>query len=255
MTGFSDPQRNSASTLIREIEELRDLMIDVATGVSRIEQARDGYLTRRESIRVRLAEFALEDPNQFTGLWDWYHRWSSGDLPSYRSRRAFLREIYAPTLGQLEAIERGVSPAELREPTGWPKVDQVVSKMRLLLARAVEPEDFQQVGLLAREILISLAQAVYDAGRHVPEGGIAASSTDAARMLEAYISTEMAGGENAEIRRHAKASLQLAVALQHKRTADFRIAALACEASSSVVNIIAIMSGRRDSSRVGSGDA
>ena len=55
-----------------------------------------------------------------------------------------------------------------------------------------------------------------------------------------------AGEIERAIRSHAKASLKLAVALQHDRTANYQEAALAAEAVSSVVNIIAIVSGKRD---------
>lgn len=65
-------------------------------------------------------------------------------------------------------------------------------------------------------------------------------------MLEAYFAAELAGVAYEATRKHARAALDLAVALQHKRTADFRFAALCIEASSSVVNIVAIVSGRRD---------
>ena len=78
--------------------------------------------------------------------------------------------------------------------------------------------------------------------------GVIPSNADAKRMIEAYISTELGGGQNKELRGHAKASLELANHLQHKRTADFRTAALCHEATASVVNIIAIISGRRDPS-------
>lgn len=64
-------------------------------------------------------------------------------------------------------------------------------------------------------------------------------------MLEAFFSAELAGSSNEESRAHAKAALRLALALQHKRTADFRMAALCAEATSSVVNILAVLAGRR----------
>jgi len=44
--------------------------------------------------------------------------------------------------------------------------------------------------------------------------GVAASDTDAKRMLEAVIAAELAGGANEETRSHAKAALRLALALQ-----------------------------------------
>ena len=68
-------------------------------------------------------------------------------------------------------------------------------------------------------------------------------------MLDAYVAVELEGGANEGARRHAKAALALANDLQHHRTADFRKAALCAEASISVVNIVAILSGRRDRQR------
>ena len=73
-----------------------------------------------------------------------------------------------------------------------------------------------------------------------------ASATDANRMLSAYVMQELKGSANEKQRRHAKAALGLAVELQHRRTAEFRQAALCAEATHSVVNLVAIVSGRRD---------
>jgi len=131
------------------------------------------------------------------------------------------------------------------EPTGWEKVDRQRQEARLRLDEAVNEEQCQAVGLLCRETLISTAQEVFDPGRHVVPDGVAPSRTDAERMIGAFLSTELAGGANEEARAHAKAALKLAVALQHRRTADSRMAALCFEATTSVVNIVAILSGRR----------
>lgn len=106
-------------------------------------------------------------------------------------------------------------------------------------------EQYQTVGLLCREVLISVAQEVYDPRRHPAQDGVTPSNTDAGRMLESFFSSELKGAGNEESRAHAKAALRLALALQHKRTADFLMAALCAEATSSVVNILAVLGGRR----------
>lgn len=113
------------------------------------------------------------------------------------------------------------------------------------LAQAKDEEEYQAVGLLCRECLISLAQAVFDPTKHKPTDGTQPSETDAYRMLEAYFSREFPGSENEALRRHAKASLNLANQLQHKRTARYKDAALCSEATRTVVNIVAIASGKR----------
>jgi hypothetical protein len=131
------------------------------------------------------------------------------------------------------------------EPTGWVKVDRQLQEAKLRLETARTEEQCQAVGLLCREVLISVAQEAFDATRHNAVNEVLPSKTDARRMLEAFFETELHGGSNEEARAHAKAALRLALSLQHDRSADFKTAALCCEATVSVVNIVAILCGRR----------
>lgn len=131
------------------------------------------------------------------------------------------------------------------EPTGWPRVDRQMDEVRSRLQEASTEEHFQAIGLLCREVLIPVGQAVYDPTRYRTVDGMDASSTDAKRMLEAVIAQKLSGPANEEARSHAKGALRLALALQHDRTADFRGAALCAEATASVVNIMGILSGAR----------
>lgn len=198
----------------------------------------------RRRIKAGLTERAIRDWNTFSDLWRWYDRWKKGDLPSYQSRRTFVADMYDPLLEVLRTIPAGQPLPP--EPTGWPRVDRVVAELRQRVDMARNEEDFQAIGLLCREVLISLSQLVYDPDRHPALDGVLPSVTDARRMLEAYISVELAGGPNQEARRRAKAALDLGVALQHRRTASFRDAALCAEATTAAVNVVAIISGRRD---------
>ncbi|MGB3274372.1 MAG: hypothetical protein WBA66_15940 [Xanthobacteraceae bacterium] len=135
--------------------------------------------------------------------------------------------------------------AVFTEPTGWQKVDRQLQEMRARLDAAGTEEQCQAVGLLCREVLISVAQEVYDKARHPSTDGTTPSDTDAKRMLEAIFAEELKGSSNEEARAHAKAAVRLALALQHKRLADFRTAALCAEGTYSVVNMLAIIAGRR----------
>jgi len=213
---------SSNEDLIREIDTQRNLMIAVATGGPRIESVNAGYQQRREAIEVMLRKLNIPDPNPFDDLWAWYGKWSSGDLPSYRSRRQFISDLYGPLV---ERLKRG-SPTRgfgiFKEPTGWVKIDRTVGEIRQSLARASTEEQFQAVGLLCREALISLAQTVFDPTKHPILDDVTVSPTDAKRMLEAYLATELAEGEDKVARQHARAALDLANELQHKRTAVFR---------------------------------
>jgi len=234
-----------AGDLVSEIEKQRNLMISVATGGPPIKSVNDEYLKRQELIQKSLSDHSTTDPNPYTDLWKWYRKWSSGDLPTYQSRRQYISDLYAPLISHLK--KGPIHSNEIfEEPTGWVKVDRGIGEVRKQLEQASKEEHFQTVGLLCREILISLAQTVYDSEAHPTTDGVVPSETDAKRMIEAYISKELAGSTNEVSRRHAKAALDLANDLQHKRTAHFRQAALCAEATTSVVNLIAIISGRRD---------
>ncbi len=69
------------------------------------------------------------------------------------------------------------------------------------------------------------------------------SGTDANRMLEAYIVSELSGSDNENSRRVVKSALVLANDLQHKRTASFRDSALCAQATFTIINLISIVSG------------
>lgn len=232
-------------SLIAEIERLRDTLVSVATGGARIEAANDSYRSLFTKVDASLRERNIENTIPYPDLWDWYGRWKSGDLPSYQSRRQFVAEFIAPLIAQVRQLAVG-KPIAIAEPTGWPRVDRTVGEARRRLAEATLEEHFQAVGLLCREVLISLAQAVHDPQQHPPIDDKVPSETDAKRMLEAYIAVSLAGSSQEVARRHARAAYDLAVDLQHRRTAAFRQAAMCVEATSSVVNVIAIASGRRD---------
>ena len=166
--------------------------------------------------------------------WELYHRSDISGRPVFAARN---------TADEVEIFQ---------EPTGWPKVDRQVEEIRLRLREAHTEEQYQTVGTLCREVLISLSQAVYDRQRHPPEDAIEPSSTDAKRMLSAFFAVELAGSDNANARKHAKAAVDMANGLQHDRGATFRDAALCAEAAISVVRIVAIVSGRRERSDLGS---
>jgi hypothetical protein len=194
--------------LVAAIEEQKSLMISVATGERRIQDANEEYKKRRGEIGKMLQGKGIKDPNRFVDLWAWYNRWKSGDLPSYQSRRQFVSELYGPVL---ERLQQGSStPGMFDEPTCWARVDRTVTEIRQRLETASTEEQFQAVGTLCRDALISLGQAVFDPTRHPTLDGVKASPTDFKRMIEAYIAVELGGESKEASRKHARAAFDLA---------------------------------------------
>jgi hypothetical protein len=226
--------------LIGLLERLRSMMISVSTGGPRIGEVNDEFRHLHQDASDALAERGIENGLPFDDLWTWHGRWST-DLPSYQSRRVFVIQMFSPLIARV----RRDSGREF-EATGWSRLDRTILKAKAHLAAAKGEEDYQTVGLNCREALISLAQVVWDPERHPSLDQVPPSSTDAKRKLEAFIAVELATNANEQARKHAKAALDLAVGLQHKRSANWRDAAMSLEATTSVINLIAIVQGRRD---------
>jgi len=229
--------------LLQGLDRLKATMIAVATGGPRIEAVQAVFAEDYDKIAAELARRQIPNPLPYRDLWEWYGRWSSGDFPSWQSRRQFVNDLFRDLIRDIQS-----RPVQQRahQPTGWERVDRNVTELRKRLETASTEEQFQAVGLLCRETLISLAQAVYDPEQHPTLDGVIPRSTDAKRMLETYIGAVFGGSEHEHFRRHAKAAYDLAVHLQHRRTATFRQSAACAEATTSIVNLIAIMAGRRD---------
>jgi hypothetical protein len=198
--------------LVTALEELRTLMIGVATRGPRINDVNGNYQRVFANVAADLARRRIENPITFGSLWDWYARWSSGDLPTYQSRRTFVSELINP----LVRLIRTGRAEEIR-PMGWQRVDRCVGELRDRLAAARNEEQFQSVGLLGREALIFVAQAVYERARHPPLDGIEPIETDAKRMLEAYFAVELAGNSSTSSFLIAMTSLLREVWLGHTK--------------------------------------
>ena len=228
---------NGAAALLSDLLIHRGMMASVATGGPRIQEVDDYYKAREARIRGNLpVDISYENPHN--DMWAWYQYWRE-HFGTYAERRQYLRQLFSPSI---EAIAKRPSlPSEPRAATGWERVDRALSKARTQLATAAAEEDYQSIGLLCREAIISLAQAVYDPLIHEPVDGVPPSGTDANRMLESYIAHVFSGASNKEIRAHHRASLALALNLQHRRTANRQLAALCIEATASTTAVVSII--------------
>ena len=229
---------------IAMLEAEKEQMIAVATGGPRIQEVNQQYIERRHAIHSFLLTVGVDDPNPYGDLWEWYGKWSA-DLPNYRSRREYIIELFKPPIGAIARRLAGKLSEPVSAPTGWARVDRGVDSLRRRLETADTEEELQTVGLLCRETLISLGQAVFDSDKHITSDGTKPTDTDGYRMIEAFVAAELSGGANEVIQSHVKSALKLANELQHRRTASARDAHLCAEATRTVVNLIAIIANRR----------
>jgi hypothetical protein len=230
-------QEEHPRSLVERLRPLVDqelnLMTAVATGGSRIQFVNDEYIQRRGQIRELLEKLGLEDPNPYTDLWIWYGKWSR-DLPTYQGRRVYLRELYAPLYAAMDDLQRERVGSELpgSEVTGWAAVDGQVAQLRRRLAAGRTSEDGQAVGLLCRDIMVTLAEACHNPAVHGEVGASAVS------RLNAVVDYLAPGEENQVLRKLLKAALDYANVVQHRRQGTLVEAGLVAEATVAAVNLM-----------------
>ena len=133
-------------------------------------------------------------------------------------------------------------------PIGWQRVDRTMDRIRELLTTASTEEQFQEVGILCREGLISVAQGVFDARQHPPlsNDNTNVSNTDVKRMIARYVASECPGASSQEVRKCVNSAVDLANKVTHSRTSAYRDAALCAQTTFNVIGLVALISGKRD---------
>ncbi|MCZ8355153.1 MAG: hypothetical protein O9340_10480 [Cyclobacteriaceae bacterium] len=224
--------------LLEKLNWIKNTMTAVSTGGQRIENVNEEYIKVFREVNLELKQLGVKNPNPYTDLWEWYAKWSK-DLPQYRDRRAYVIELFKELF---QTLDNHPNSTELNiELYGWERIERSISEIKVRLAEANSEEQYQVVGLLCRETIISLAQEVYDSSLHPSLDGVEPSETDSKRMLDAYISVKLPGSDNENLRRYAKATNALSNELTHKRTATLKLAKLCSSSCINLVNLIRIL--------------
>ena len=85
-----------ADELLQQLEDLHNILIEVSTGGPRIDEVNGEYKDSYFHLTDQLEAWGFQNPVPYTDLWEWYGKWSSGDLPTYQSRREYIRELCGP---------------------------------------------------------------------------------------------------------------------------------------------------------------
>lgn len=231
--------------LKQKIETIRDIMIFVATGPNLIKEENDRYKKIQNEIIISCRKINLPYSNVYTTLWDWRNKWKA-DFPKYQERRTYINELFAQTLSYFEEVKLPQNMETVVELNDWERIDRTITKMKRDSNTAKNEEDFQEIGLLCRDVIISLAQAVYNPLIHseTDDHGTRIGSSDAVRMLGNYIDFSFMGKHNKELRVYAKATNDLANQLTHKRSATKKDMLLTISSTIALINFIGIIEGK-----------
>ena len=87
--------------LKKNISTIRGLMVKVSTGNGNIDDFEEEYNKLYFLIAEDINYFnkhglTFQNLNSFLSLWDFYSHWSSGELPTYQSRRQYISSLYKP---------------------------------------------------------------------------------------------------------------------------------------------------------------
>lgn len=225
------------------VVDVKDIMLSVATGGARIQDVEEKYESQNATVRQLCKSLNISYNNNFGSLWDWYGQWKA-DLPTYQSRREYIRTLFAPTLAVFEdATERVNITDPIVALNTWDRINRTIIKIKQLSSAAQNEEDYQQVGLLCREVIISLAQMVYspDEYGNRDEKGVEISNTDSVRMLGNYFNVKLSGSSCEELRTYAKHTNKLANMLTHKRDASKSDMLMAVSAAIALINFVGIL--------------
>lgn len=83
----------SDQELLTFLQKIQHILVDVSTGGSRILDVEEAYGEIYFKLANELQERECDNPNPFSSLWDYYSYWSE-ELPTYQSRRDYIRNMY-----------------------------------------------------------------------------------------------------------------------------------------------------------------
>jgi len=80
----------------KKIEKIKEIMTGVSTGETRIEDIQEEYKKLYQELDNFFDDIAIENPNKYSDLWEFYHFWKE-NLPTYAKRRNFVIGLYKDT--------------------------------------------------------------------------------------------------------------------------------------------------------------
>lgn len=111
-----------------------------------------------------------------------------------------------PDYSKLEVFDLEVEPVY----TEWEEINLIQRKLIQLLEKGRDHLDYQAIGNTSRILMNKLSLEVFDPAKHIPkEKDLDLSSGKFKNRLNTFISSELGGRENKELRGVAKSSIDL----------------------------------------------
>ena len=133
-------------------------------------------------------------------------KWSSGDLPSYQSRRTYISDLYRPLTDRLLSGSQA-SRCSRNPQDGWQSI-ATLGRCAAFWKKHRRPFSTKRSACSVGSSYQPRPECLRLEATS-PLDGVAPSQTDGKRMLEAYVTVELSGGTNEAARKHARHRLTL----------------------------------------------
>jgi hypothetical protein len=168
------------------IHAQRDLLITVALGEVPPGDADGEYRSRQEDLADGLVEAGLPSPFPWRSLWGW-HTFYSQRLATPIDQRAYVDLLADSVLSKLGAAHSEQEGDVLGwTAKSWNTISDRLKEVRRDLADAKTLDDYQDVGRRCREIVIAVANLLFD-DRMVPDSQTAPHGSNAKARIDLII--------------------------------------------------------------------
>lgn len=171
--------------------------------------------------------------------------WMANDgYGSWQARRDILNELFEPVHLELARREDSEITSTLARPvtshpgTGWSRVDDEVNELRRHFQMARSEQDFRNIGNDCVAVLERLSEAAFDPDRHVRDGDEIPPVAKTKLRFDMIIESSASGSDNSEVRKVARAVVELAQAVKHRSAPTRRDAGIAADSVIQLVNIV-----------------
>lgn len=169
---------------------------------------------------------------------------SNGMSNSWAARRTYVNDLLSPVENEIYLLQQRMWDEPLLTPitphsaTGWIALDGEIAELRARFVVARSAQDHSAVGNACVRILELLADVAFDPDRYVPDGEEVPPKSNTKRRFDLIIDSEMQGSDNHQLRKLARATVEVAQQVKHQGTPSRRDAGIAADSVIALVNVI-----------------
>lgn len=241
-----DPNHSDLAVALALMDLVRDdFQLSGTSGDHRIRDA--GMRTAIRALESTSARPGYPFSLPFRDHAAWKSYWVRQGAPGsggWQARRNLLSDLFDASYATMTAaLDRApevtlVEAASEHERLGWPEVDTEVGELRRHFRAARTSQDYRAVGNDSVHITEAMSREVYVHERHTPAGEEEPPVTKTKLRFDRYIDSQLPGSDNTELRKLARATIEMAQAVKHRGTPTRREAGLAADAVILLANML-----------------